>query len=266
MLNNTNKSDSIYKTIIQKSFILLSLMFLWELIARSGIFNELLFPRFSTIALSFFQQVQNGYLIEITLVSLSLIFKGLLISLIIALLLSFLAMMGNFFHNLVEVLNSIFHPLPGIALLPVAMLWFGLSEASIIFIIAHSVIWPMVISFLTGLKSIPRINIEVGQNIGLKGPALIWGVMLPAASPYILSGIKIGWARAWRSAIAAEMVFGAVGTAGGLGWHIFKTRYDFDIVGTFAALLTIMVVGIVVEELFFNSIENRTIKRWNMIV
>lgn len=251
---------------LTKSLTVIFLILGWEGLARSGMFSPLVFPAFSAILAEFAGQIKTGFLLQVTAYSLSLVLKGLLISLAIALLLSSAAMMSKAAAQVVEVLNAIFHPLPGIALLPVAMLWFGLSEASILFIVAHSVVWPMVLNFLTGFRAIPPIILDVGKNIGLKGAGLMWGVMLPAASPYILSGIKIGWARAWRAAIAGEMVFGAVGAMGGLGWQIFKTRYDFNITGTFAALLAIMLIGILVEELLFKSIENNTIRRWGMSI
>ena len=94
---------------------------------------------------------------------------------------------------------------------------------------------------------------------------MLWGIMLPSSLPYILSGINIGWARAWRSVIAAEMVFGAAaGSAGGLGWHIYISRYLFDIAGTFAALLAIVMVGILVEEFIFKSVKRMTVEKWGM--
>lgn len=251
---------------LQKFIFVILLILAWEITARAGLFNQLVFPSFSSIGAVFAEQVASGFLPRVTLYSLGLILKGLGISLVLAIVLSFLSTLSRLAENMVDVLNSILHPLPGIALLPVAMLWFGLSEASIIFIIVHSVLWPMVLNFITGFKSIPRIYMEVGQNYGLKGFRLLTEIMLPSSLPYLLSGIKIGWARAWRAAIAGEMVFGAVGTAGGLGWQIFKTRYDFDITGTFAALLAITIIGVLVEELFFKSIEKATVKKWGMSV
>lgn len=252
--------------LFQKTITVLVLILIWEGTARSGLFNPLVFPAFSSILTEFMQEIETGFLLQVAGYSLSLVMKGLGISLIIALLLSSAAMLSRTGAHVVEVLNAIFHPLPGIALLPVAMLWFGLSEASILFIVAHAVIWPMVLNFLTGFRAVPRIYLDIARNIGLRGPGLMWGVVLPAASPYLLSGIKIGWARAWRAAIAGEMVFGAVGTVGGLGWQIFKTRYDFNITATFAALLAIMVIGILVEEILFKKLENRTIRRWGMSI
>lgn len=250
-----------------KMIFILLVVLTWELTARSGIFPATVFPGFSDVLLSFFEGVKNGLIPIKTAYSLSVIIKGMFLSILIALFLSSLANLSQLAANIVDTLNSILHPLPGIALLPVAILWFGMGEMSLLFIIMHSVIWPMVVNFITGYKAIPRIYTELGQNLGLRGVKLIWGIVLPSSLPYILSGVKIGWARAWRAVIAAEMVFGAAaGTAGGLGWHIYITRYLFDIAGTFAALLAIVIVGIVVEELIFNNIEKATIRKWGMSI
>lgn len=253
--------------LVQKLLFLILLMLLWELVAKANIFPATLFPAFSTILLTFINGLIEGTLLSKVLYSLNLIIKGLFLSFLIAIILSFLAIISVPAKNMVEVLNSVLHPLPGIALLPIAILWFGISEASILFIILHSVIWPLVVNFITGFKSIPRIHIELGYNFGLKGLSMLWHIMLPSSLPFLISGFKIGWARAWRAVIAAEMVFGAAaGTAGGLGWHIYMTRYYFDIAGTFAALLAIIIVGIIVEELIFNLIEKHTVKKWGMSI
>ncbi|SHG65467.1 NitT/TauT family transport system permease protein [Thermosyntropha lipolytica DSM 11003] len=252
--------------LLSKLFWLLLLLLLWELISRSGIFEPTLFPPFSKILLVFWQELTDGLLLEKTCYSLQLILKGLFLSLAITVVLSFGAVSSRWVEDLVDVLNSILHPLPGIALLPVAILWFGIGETSILFIILHSVIWPMVVNLKTGFRSVPSIYLELGRSFGLKGIRLLGGVILPSSLPYFISGLKIGWARAWRAVIAAEMVFGAAsGTAGGLGWHIYMTRYYFDIAGTFAALLAIVIIGILVEELFFNILEKMTIKKWGMV-
>lgn len=249
----------------QKVLFVLLLMAAWELVARLGYFNPAVFPSVTSIGHAFVEGIANGLLIAKTAYSLYLILKGLVIALLLAVILSSLATMSALAENLVEVLNSMLHPLPGIALLPVAILWFGIGEASIIFIVIHSVLWPMVVSLGIGFRSVLPIYLDVGKNIGLKSWGLLGGVMLPASLPFFLSGVKIAWARSWRSVIAAEMVFGAAsGTAGGLGWHIYMTRYLFDISGTFAALLAIIIVGISIEELVFKNIEKLTVVRWGM--
>lgn len=250
---------------LHKAAVVLFIILAWEITARSGIFPSLVFPRFSAVLQAFGEGIFSGLLLEKTAFSLLMILEGMAVSIIIAVFLSFLSSVSTAADSIVEVLNSIFHPLPGVALLPVAILWFGMGKTSLLFIIIHSVVWPMVISFSTGFKAIPQIYIDLGHNFGLRGFRMLWGIMLPSSLPYILSGINIGWARAWRSVIAAEMVFGAAaGSAGGLGWHIYISRYLFDIAGTFAALLAIVIVGILVEEFIFKSVKRMTVEKWGM--
>ena len=98
--------------------------------------------------------------------------------------------------------------------MPLALLWFGLGVKSVIFVVVHSVLWPMALNTYTGFVAVPQTLRRVGQNFGLTGWRLVAGILLPAAFPYLLSGIKIGWAFAWRTIIAAEMVFGVAGEPG----------------------------------------------------
>ena len=134
-----------------------------------------------------------------------------------------------------------------------------------VFIIVHSVIWPVSRSIIDGFRSTPEVYIEHGQNMGLSMIRLIMDIYLPASLPSILSGLKVGWARAWRALISAEMIFGVSGAVGGLGWFIYVKRYQMDTAGTFAALVVIMIIGILIEHLLFNSLEKHTIRKWGMI-
>jgi len=123
----------------------------------------------------------------------------------------------------------------------------------------------MLLNIIGGFDSVPVIYKEVGKSIGLKGIKLITGVYIPASVPSILTGFKMGWSRAWRALISAEMVFGATGAVGGLGWDIYTKRSYLDMPGMFASLLVIMAVGVIVEDIIFKRIEKGTIKKWGMI-
>jgi NitT/TauT family transport system permease protein len=90
--------------------------------------------------------------------------------------------------------------------------------------------------------------------------------MIPNAFPYILSGLKIAWARSWRALVSAEMVFGASGVVGGLGWFIYKTRYFMDIEAVFAGLISVIIIGMLVDEFLLKTLENKTVKKWGMSV
>ena len=249
---------------LQRIFWFLLITVSWELISRSGWFSPLIFPSVGIIVQAFYAAMLSGELLRQAIFSLALIFRGLLISLLIALILALLSISSKKVASLVETLIAVAHPLPGTALMPLVLIWFGAGSSSIIFIIVHSVLWPMLLNLITGFKSIPTIYRLIGENYRLSSFKIMWYIMIPASLPYFLAGLKIGWARAWRALISAEMLFGAAGGIGGLGWFIFKKRVFFDLPGVFAGIIVIIIIGVLVEDLFFDRIEEITVKKWGM--
>ena len=155
-----------------------------------------------------------------------------------------LAMMFRLGNDLLETLTSAFNPLPAIALLPLALIWFGLGDASIIFVLVHSVLWAVALNTHSGFRSVSNTLRMVGRNYGLKGIRFIVQILIPAAFPSILTGLKIGWAFAWRTLIAAELVFGVSSGKGGLGWYIYENKNMLDIPAVFAGLFTVILIGL----------------------
>lgn len=254
-----------YKQVNINRLIFIAVLFLiWEVVAQSNIFPELLFPSLESIFSSLIQEVHKGTILLQTYNSLNMIFEGMIIGDIFAIVISIWAMTSKKVNEYVTTLVSVMDPLPGIALLPLAILWFGTGKNSIIFIIVHSVLWPMILNTITGFKTIPKIYLEVGSNIGLKKTKIISHIMIPSALPSLLTGLQVGWSRAWRALISAEMIFGATGKESGLGWYIFEKRFMMDMPGVFAGLLIIVVIGFMVETVLFEIIEENTIKKWGM--
>ncbi|AGA70379.1 ABC-type nitrate/sulfonate/bicarbonate transport system, permease component [Desulfitobacterium dichloroeliminans LMG P-21439] len=254
-----------YRKLKTRLFWMIAILAAWEMTAQSGVFPTSIFPSLLVIVRALGDSVVRGEIIIQTGFSLALILQGLLISLLAAIMISSLAISNKVVDGLVDTLVAIAHPLPGIALLPLIIIWFGTGTVSILVIIIHSVIWPLILNMMTGFRSIPPIYKEVGLNLGLNRFRIIKDILIPASLPYALSGLRIGWARAWRALISAEMIFGAVGANGGLGWYIFKQRVFMDTPGLFAGLFVIVLIGIIVEDFFFAVIEERTIKKWGMI-
>lgn len=249
-----------------RTFWIIVLGIIWETIASSGWINPLSFPSIQEILKALYQSIISGEIIGKTIYSLNLILGSLIIGIVIAVFLSLLSIKSKILEGFVETLIAIAHPLPGIALLPIIILWLGVGTSSIIFIIVHSVLWPMVLNLLTGFKSIPKIYEQLGENYELNTFEVIRHILIPASFPYFLAGVKIGWARAWRALISAEMVFGATGGIGGLGWFIFKKRVFMDTAGMYSGLLIIVLIGILVEDILFSKLEKRTVKRWGMVI
>ncbi len=238
----------------------------WQGIYSMNIFSEILFPSPATVIMTLIREISDGSIVIKTSYTLYLIIIGLLVSFLITALLVVLANLSYVLKDLMRTLISVLDPLPGIALLPIAILWFGIGKAAIVFIMVHSIVWPTLLSVMAGFDSIPKIYREVGQNIGLNKLQLIRDIYVPAAFPNILMGIKNGWARAWRSLIAAEMVFGTTGAIGGLGWDIYLKRSYLDMPGMIATLIVLMIIGILIEDLLFSTIEKHTVKKWGMVI
>jgi NitT/TauT family transport system permease protein len=157
-----------------------------------------------------------------------------------------------------------FNPLPAIALLPLALIWFGLGNASLVFVLVHSVLWAVALNTHSGFLSVSQTMRMVGRNYGLSGPRYVAQILMPAAFPSILTGMKIGWAFAWRTLIAAELVFGVSSGTGGLGWFIYENKNQLEIANVFAGLFSVIIIGLIVENLVFQTVEKRTVRRWGM--
>jgi NitT/TauT family transport system permease protein len=248
---------------LRKALILIVIVVAWELYARH-LNNPLLVPTFTETINAFAAGIASGDLPQKVMNSVILLLKGYAIGLGLAMTLTALAMVSRVGNDLLETLTSAFNPLPAVALLPLALLWFGLGDISIIFVLVHSVLWSVALNTHSGFRSVSNTLRMVGRNYGLKGPRLIVKILIPAAFPSILTGLKIGWAFAWRTLIAAELVFGVSSGKGGLGWYIYENKNMLDIPAVFGGLLTVILIGLVVENVIFHNIEAVTVRRWGM--
>jgi len=250
-------------TVVRRLAILVALGVAWQAYA-SYIANPLLFPTLAETFEAFYDAIVNGPLVERTLTSLQVLLMGYAAGLTLAAVLTTVAVSTRVGTDLLSTLTAMFNPLPAIALLPLALLWFGLGAKSLVFVIVHSVLWAVALNTHSGFTSVSQTLRMAGQNCGLRGISYVALLLVPAAFPAILTGLKIGWAFAWRTLIAAELVFGVSSRSGGLGWFIFENRNQLEIPSVFAGLLTVILIGLVVESVIFRVIENATIKRWGM--
>ena len=247
----------------RKTILLTALALVWEFYAR-WLNNPLLFPTFSDTVKALFTSIASGEIPRAASYSISMLLKGYIAGLILAALLTAFASAGRIGSDLLETLTAMFNPLPSVALLPLALIWFGLGDGSVIFVLIHAVLWAVALNMHAGFRAVSPTLKMVGQNYGLSKPGYVIRILLPAAFPSILTGLKVGWAFAWRTLIAAELVFGVSSGSGGLGWYIFEQKNQLLIPNVFAGLLTVIIFGLVVENLIFKSIENVTVRRWGM--
>jgi NitT/TauT family transport system permease protein len=248
---------------LRKTLLLVALAAAWEIYARV-LDNALLFPTFSATVAALARSLASGEIPRAGAHTLSLLLKGYLVGLAIAALLTALATLTRIGADLLETLTAMFNPLPSIALLPLALIWFGLGDGSVIFVLVHAVLWAVALNTFSGFKSLSPTLKMVGQNYGLSSVGYVARILIPGAFPSILTGLKVGWAFAWRTLIAAELVFGVSSGSGGLGWYIFENKNQLRIPEVFAGLLTVILFGLFVENVIFRTIERRTVRRWGM--
>lgn len=250
-------------TAVRRVFILVLLAAIWQAYS-AYLDNALMFPTFGATAQAFWDALVSGGLAQRAWVSIEVLLMGYAAGVAIAAVLTTLAVSTRFGNDLLATLTSMFNPLPAIALLPLALLWFGLGKGSLIFVLIHAVLWPLSLNTHSGFMGVSETLRMAGRNYGLKGLRYVTQILIPAAFPSILAGLKIAWAFAWRTLIAAELVFGVSSGSGGLGWFIFENKNELLIDYVFAGLVTVIIIGLLVENVVFRTIEEKTVRKWGM--
>lgn len=250
-------------TFPRRAAIVIGLLAVWQLyVVMSGV-SPLLVSSPADVAEAIVTGFTEGELLTATLTTLKILLTAMVIGMVLAAVFTTLATWTKFGEDLLVLLTSMLNPLPSIAVLPLAILWFGLSTTALVVVIANAVIWPISINVSQGFRTANPTVVAVGRNIGLSGWRLVRDVLMPAALPHTISGLKTGWAFGWRTIIAAELVFGVAGSGGGLGYFINDARYFLRTPDVFAGLVTIMTIGIALD-LAFSWLERRTVVKWGM--
>ncbi len=247
----------------RKILLLLLLAAVWQIYATL-LGSDLLFPKLSDTLQAFYEGIRSGVLLQRGAFSIRLLLQGYAAGLLLAALLTAFAITSRIGSDFLETLTAMFNPLPAIALLPLALIWFGIGSASIVFVMIHSVLWPVALNTHSGFKSVSQTLRMVGRNYGVSGLRYVMKILIPAAFPSILTGMKIGWAFGWRTLIAAELVFGVSSGSGGLGWFIYENKNLLEIANVFAGLFSVILIGLIVENFVFRNIEIKTVRRWGM--
>jgi NitT/TauT family transport system permease protein len=249
---------------VRKLTILLMLVVIWEGYTQVVDVEPLLFPSFGASVAVLWEMLLNGVMLEKVWVSISILLVGYGAGLALAAVFLIFAVSTRIGGDFLSTMTAMFQPLPAISLLPLAMLWFGLGAPSLIFVTIHSVLWAVALSTHTGFMAVGETLRMVGRNYGLAGIPYIYKILVPAAFPSILIGLKVGWAFAWRTLIGAELVFGAASGKAGLGWLIYEKGDNLETPYVFAALFMVILIGLIVENVVFRNVEINTVSKWGM--
>ena len=236
------------------------LVIVWHAIATADIWPNTIFPSPLEVAEDLAYGVADGSLFFGIGTSMVRLIIGLAIAIsggvVLGIFMARIEIVNQTIGSLVLGLQSI----PSIAWVPLAILWFGLTDAGIIFVTAIGAIFAVTINTYTGVKNIDPNYIAAARNMGAKGSQLITAVLLPAAFPYMISGFKQGWAFAWRGVIGAELLFSFLG----LGFLLNVGRQLNDVSQVIAIMIVIMGMGILIDGFVFKRIENKVMYRWGL--
>jgi NitT/TauT family transport system permease protein len=235
---------------------------IWEAVAWAGIFPQRLFPPIETVARTFVELTLNGILplhaIE-TLVRLS---AGFALAAIAGIVIGIAMGRSKRAEDIFLPLVSIFAPIPGLAYAPLFLLWFGLGNVSAVLLVAFVSMFAVILNSWTGVKAVKQIWVRSAQAMGADNKRLFRHVILPGALPYILTGLRLGLAQAWRILVAVEML---AAVPRGLGWMIFGAREFLNTDVMLAGIAVIAIVGLVLEKFVFQKLEDYTVVRWGMM-
>ena len=234
----------------------------WQLLFISGRYSPALVPSLQSIGGTFTDECLNGQLPKAVVYSIVAIFKGLLWSVAVSGILVLIGSATEWLDDLVEFVVSIAHPLPGIAILPLVILWFGIGEKAVLFVVIHSMLWPMVVTIKAEVKRLKNRYQRVSKAFNLSRFKTVVHIYLVGTVPGIITGAKIAWSRGWRAFISAEMVFGIVGQKSGLGWYLFEQRVYMNAAGLFSGLIAIILCGVFIEQVIFNRLDTWVQLRW----
>jgi NitT/TauT family transport system permease protein len=246
--------------LIRQSIFYIVLILIWQGLYVVKIAPSYLFPGPLDVLDRLHGFLASGALIQAILVSLRRLVLGYVISLIIGVI--FGLFIGSN-HYVEETLGSLvlgLQALPSVCWIPLALLWFGLTENAMIFVVVMGALFSIALGVDAGIKNTPPVYIKAARNMGSQGLALSLQVVLPAALPSIITGLKQGWTFAWRSLMAAELIYVTVSLGG-----LLEGGRDFgDIAQVFAIMFIIVLIGILIESLIFGPLERNIRKRWGL--
>jgi len=232
----------------------------WQIVASANIWPNNIFPSPLEVGEDLVYTAADGSLFYGIGTSLVRLMIGLTIAIsggiVLGIFMARVETVNQTIGSLVLGLQSV----PSIAWVPLAILWFGLTDVGIIFVTAIGAVFAVTINTYTGVKNIDPNYIAAARNMGAKGTQLITNVLIPAAFPYMISGFKQGWAFAWRGVIGAELLFSFLG----LGFLLNVGRQLNDVSQVIAIMIVIMATGILIDEFVFKRLENKVMSRWGL--
>jgi NitT/TauT family transport system permease protein len=251
-----------WRSVARNTFPFVVVGLLWEIVAWTGMFPPRLFPSLETVAHSFYALTVAGILPHHAIETLIRLLSGFALAGVFGVSIGILMGRSRLAEDIFLPLVSICAPIPGLAYTPLFLLWFGLGDFSSILLVGFVSAFPVIFNSWTGVKAVKEIWVRSAQSMGADDRRMFTHVILPGALPYILTGLRLGLAQAWRVLVAVEML---AAVPWGLGWLIFGARKFLNTDAMLAGIVVIALIGLALEKLVFQKIENYTVVRWGMV-
>jgi NitT/TauT family transport system permease protein len=256
------RGESRLWVIARNAFPFLVVGLLWEITAQLGVFPRKLFPPLEEVAATFVRLTAAGILPHHVLDTLVRLTAGFALAAVVGVAIGIAMGRSRRAEDIFLPLVSIGAPIPGIAYAPLFLLWFGLGNKTAVLLVAFVSAFPIIFNTWTGVKAVKEIWVRSAQAMGADNRRLFHHVILPGALPYILTGLRLGLAQAWRILVGVEML---AAVPWGLGWMIFGAREFLNTDVMLAGVVVIGAIGLALEKLVFQRLENFTVVRWGMM-
>ncbi|WP_229266762.1 ABC transporter permease [Leptospira sp. severe_002] len=262
LIDSPAPQESRLHMIWRNAFPFIAVGLIWEAVARAGVFPPKLFPTIETIAAAFWRLTMNGILLHHAFDTIWRLLAGFALAAIVGVAIGILMGRSRRAEDICLPLVSMLAPIPGIAWAPLFLLWFGLGNRPAILLVAFVSLFPIIFNTWTGVKAVKEIWVRSAQAMGADDRRLFVNVIVPGALPYILTGLRLGLAQAWRTLVGVEML---ASVPWGLGWMIFGAREFLNTDVMLSGVFVIGVLGLALEKLVFQRLERFTVQRWGMM-
>lgn len=242
------------------------LLIIWELVYKLGvdvfkIWKPYLFPAPLEVGESLINLVKDNTLVIGIIMSLKRLFLGYGISLVIGVIIGVLIVRFKYLEENMSSLILGLQTLPSVCWIPFSILWFGINESAILFVVAIGSIFAIAIGTESGIKNVNPLYIKAAKTMGTAGKDLYLNVIIPAAMPTFIGGLKQGWSFAWRALMAGEIMSATIG----LGQILENGRDLGDIEQVMAIMIVIIILGLIFDKLLFGRIERKIRYKWGLI-
>ncbi|MFC5602857.1 ABC transporter permease [Sporosarcina koreensis] len=248
-------------TALRRIIFIAMIAVIWEVTSRLSVLPDFMFPRLTQVLETLFNGLVNGQILAAIGKSMSRLLIGFAIAIVLGVIMGYLIWRYKLVEDTLGFLVTALQSIPSIVWFPLAIIWFGLNDFSILFIVTIGATWTMTVSATSGFQNVPSLYQRVAKTFGSTGLHFIRTVILPASVPQLISGLRIAWAFSWRALMAGELL----GSGGGLGQLLETGRSLGQMDLVISVMIIIAVIGTIMDNVVFLRLERSVQKKWGLV-